>query len=311
MTEAARFLVDEALAALGRVVEAWPWLADVRVPGRGPVLERRMDPREEPRVGEAHRRDRAAALAAARRGLTGAGPHADAARVAPVAARAFVAHELRLLLERLAGEGAVFAVLDPASRRLTARCRWCHGSRVVGMPTGWAWDWPADPPECPLCLGTGEVPAAVRCVACGSVTVCDCDHADAVVSQAAPLLRKQIRAIVDDETAGDALRVVERCDRAARRAAGVAEDRRVIKAPCPACGRHELYAEVSSVDRSAWVVRCGYYGCACAGPACGCGRPVRWPGRRHLWPAREWDGPSGLARLLGVPLPGANVREAS
>lgn len=301
-------LVDEALATLERVREAWPWLAEVRLPGKGSPIERRMDPREEARANEAYRRDRAAALLSAKQGRTGAGPHADAGRVGPIAARAFVAHELRRLTERMltaaAGGPVEFQVMDPASRRRTTRCAWCHGTGWLPPPAGWAWKWPAEPLQCPRCLGHCEAPAHTPCTVCGVLAACECDHADAVVHLALELLGDLIPGTVDNEAAMDALRVLERCDRAARNAASVAEDRRVIKAPCPACGRRELFAEVSSIDRSAWVIRCASYSCACAGAGCSCGRAVRWPGRRHLWPAREWDGPDGLAARLGVDLPG-------
>ncbi len=104
--------------------------------------------------------------------------------------------------------------------------------------------------------------------------------------------------IPDAGLVGDVLKTLDWADHRARAVAGVGEDRRLIKAPCPACGRRgDLVAEVSDPDPGNWVARCDSPLCLCTGGGCGCQRPVRKVGRRHLWPAGEW---AALAELLGV-----------
>ena len=132
---------------------------------------------------------------------------------------------------------------------------------------------------------------------------------DAVTAVALDAVARALPVLTVVDRAADTLRVLERSDEAARRVLGLGEDWRVIKAPCPACGRRDLHAEVSSPRRDEWSVTCRAEMCACEGPGCGCGRPVRYRGRRHRWPVREWW---GLADRIGVdPAELAGLRRAS
>lgn len=77
-------------------------------------------------------------------------------------------------------------------------------------------------------------------------------------------------------------------DQLARNVAGVGQDRRPLKAECPACGRRSLEADVSSQDQAEWTVACRR-DCRCQGVSCGCGLPLRYPRMRHIWPRKRFD----------------------
>lgn len=294
--DAASFLADEAVAALARLRQAWPWLAQARLPGvpsTVALVERHLSPTAEAVEADHVRRDRQAGLLAVRSGVVPTGPIRAPARVGALKARAAIQHDVRRLADRL--QDAVGALNVPARR--AEACPWCRGQGVALRPADWdpAWHWPDRSPTCSMCGGYRQC-----CPTCRGYGPCGCDDTDLVVMAALDVTAAALPHLLHPEQAADACRVLERCDKQARRVLGLAEDRRVIKAPCPACDRRgELVAEVTSQNRDEWSVTCVSQLCTCSGPGCGCGRPVRWRGRRHRWPAREFP---ALAELLGVDL---------
>lgn len=325
-------LIEEALASAARLRVAWPWLAEALIPGTVTVVERTQDPRDVIRDRDEHRRDREAAFAATKAGIVPSGPHPAALRIAPVNARAKISADVRQLAETLwtSARGEVLAVFaDPTTRTTAGRCRRCAGVGWLPDPAPALDVPPADrapeclvcrstgpcpcgtgvgvqPPVCPACESRGNVPTGIACVVCRAVEPCRCDLADAVMTVGLRVILDVLPSVTDADIAAEALRVLDRSDHWARRVAGVGEDRRIIKAPCPACGRRgDFYAEVSDTDRRKWVVRCDWAGCFCLGAGCSCGRPVRYRGRRHLWPAAEWN---ALAEKLGVDLVNIGAR---
>jgi hypothetical protein len=306
---------------LGRLRTAWPWLAEARVPGPDTPTVTPPDRREHiqhVRAEQAAKDRRAkqlalsggtgpdAAVNPAARGIPTVPPgaHPDAARADPIAARAEIADTIARLADRLwvaleAPEGdrsITWPVVGAGRVHTTADCRTCHGTGATPKPRWW-------PPGQPWPPDDGEAPPCRHCRG-GSVRHTHyLDHADILMSVALGLLKDLLPRVNDPDRAADALRALDRCDRTARRAARAGEHRIHIKAPCPACGARDLWAETSSPNREEWTVRCEYLDCSCRGPGCPCNRPVRWRGRRHMWPAEEWDGPRGLAAVIGVGLP--------
>ncbi|WP_038843684.1 hypothetical protein, partial [Salinispora arenicola] len=81
--DAARFLADEATAALVRVRQAWPWLSEARVPGTAGAharVHRYRSPQQHQAEAYHVRRDRAAAFQAVRAGRVPSGPKPAPAR---------------------------------------------------------------------------------------------------------------------------------------------------------------------------------------------------------------------------------------
>lgn len=330
-SEAARFLTAEALAALGRLRTAWPWLAEARIPG--PEAPTVASPNRREVIDrirrEQHVKDRAARLRAlsggagpdvstslATRGVASAplGAHGDAARTAPIAARREVAEMVVRLADRLdqfvhparQPRRIVWPVISDATVYGEGRCRTCSGTGYAAQPHWWptAELWPpARDPEEP---GGSRIPAGtpLPCHACAghgrTHQAVYLDASDVLVAAALRMIAGHLRTLSDVDVAADAARTLGRADRVARTGARAGEHRIHIKAPCPACGARDLWAEVSSPEREEWFVRCESRLCACRGPACACGRPVRYRGRRHHWPSTEW---ASLSRQLGVALP--------
>lgn len=320
----------EALVALGCLRESWPWLADTLTPSHTqPPPGRYLSEQDRHIIGAQIRRDRKAMTAAARDGRWVAGAHADAARVAAVSARQVIAASLKRLCERIHahlhdGEVLVWPFGDPRQRVVWVRCMPCLGTgrvddgddgdaaagpestpeRIGHLRRLHGWASTPEPGRCGRCGGQGSVLAGNPCTVCGVTHSCSCDSDDAFASWSLSILRGDLGHVADPELAADALRVLERADRHARRAAQAGDDnQRRLRAACPACDRRELVAQVGSPKHDEWAVRCMAPLCVCDGPGCGCGRPVRVRGRRHLWPAREWDSESGLSALLGVRVP--------
>lgn len=335
MSELAALLADDARVSLGRVRVAWEWLGDAREPGRpGPPASRPRDLRAAAALAEQYRADRAAAGEATRAGRVISGHHPVPVRLGPVETRAAIAAALTDLAARmwdtLYAGGLVMLVNNPADRAadLTLWCRWCAGTGEAQPPFGWSWEWPRprlippaagigpwyrEPPiPCPRCAGAGRVPVPRSCLVCASVAPCRCDRADVVVALALSTLGGLLD-LADVELASDAevtlLAIAER----AEAAVGAGPDRRRLPdAECPVCGSREMHAEVSSTDRREWAIRCTGPDCRCHGAGCPCG--IGTPRRRdrlHLWPAKTWDGPRGLARRLGVDLPGTQPKGAT
>jgi hypothetical protein len=317
--EQAAVLATEALAALGRLRTVWPWLAQARTPGTPGTLamvERRISEAAEHIEAEQVLRDRRAKLAAlcggsgwdvstrpASRGTPTMPPgtHPGAARIGPIKARVQVARQVGELARYLAAATeprpapAAVPATVPQDRYLP--CPWCAGTGRALKPDGWVWAWPAHPVSCPLCAGWGAV-----CGICRQVGPCQCDTSDEVMAAALRAIGGHLRTVTCPQLAATAAGTLTRADETARRVLGLGpDDHRVIKAPCPACGRRELCAEVSSPNRDEWSAVCRSRLCVCRGPGCGCGLPIRWQGRRHRWLADQmWD----LAERLGVTVPG-------
>jgi hypothetical protein len=288
--DAARFLAAEALAAVGRLRQAWRWLADARYPGTPgayATLERRRTATARAIESREAIRDRAAKQLAIQAGRTPAGHSPGAARIGPLTVRTTVAADLRRLTERLTDTLTQVELPD-------RWCPWCAGTGVAQQPAGWVWPWPTIPVRCSRCLGYG-----IACGTCDAIGLCGCDPADVTVAASLDTITQALPAVTDPTVAADAARTVERCDRACRDVLGLGQDRRVLRTPCPACNYRDMYAEVSSPRRVEWSVVCGAPSCTCSGPGCGCGRPVRYRGRRHRWPWTEWH---DLAGRLGVPV---------
>lgn len=296
-------LATDAVAALGSLRRAWSWLALARlpgVPGTAALVERRMSEAAARAESAAARRDRHAAHAALRAGLTPPGPHAAPARLGPVRTRLYAAARVRAVAGRLGvHEGLVLPgpLSDPAISRDLDPCPWCAGTGLTLRPAGWNWPWPDPAPPCGLCGGRGAYHRLCGATADG----CGCDLADVVVAACLDAISGALAGVDNPAVAGWCASQLRAADTAARRALGLADiDLRIIKAPCPACGRRDLHADVSSPKRFEWSILCRSPLCRCAGAGCGCGRPVRWAGRVHRWPAGEFQ---ALAARLGTSLP--------
>jgi hypothetical protein len=318
--EHAAALVSEALIAIHRLRTAWPWLAELTAPGarterptRPPVEGRRAEIRE----AEWHRDRTAAYLATKARRVPG-GVKPTAAAIGPVQVRASVTDDIARLADRLyrhvAGDTdrLEWPVLDHQTVGVHTVCRVCNGTGEMPKPRWWGdlnGPWPPTGPK-PLSKHAREEaatrPLAPRCTACQDGIVHTTETllaADRLLYTAIGLISSLLQDLDSQDAAADALRTLDRCDRAVREAVGAQEDRRSIPAPCPCCRQRTLYAEVSSPDPEGWVIRCSHPGCKCAGGRCACRRPARFKGRRHMWPAAEWHTPGGLADLLGIDLP--------
>lgn len=302
-------LVEEARVVLALLLEAWPWLSDMAVPGPTTPIPAGYVSEEQRRIeGVQVRKDRAAAFLAVQKGRIPT-PHPDAARPGPVAARSVVVDQVRRLTERLwavhrGGEQLHWPVTDPTGRPLTLGCWYCESAGLTKVVD--EHHQPAEPDvvdgPCPMCKGTATLPNLAPCWVCNRVGPCLCDLADAVMSISEHILGHELRLIRDPDLAADALAVLEKANQTARRAARVDAAEIHLRAACPACDRRELVADVSSPNPANWLIRCRSDLCRCKGPGCRCGRPVRYQGRPHRWPTSEWDGPSGLASRLGVDL---------
>lgn len=315
----ARWLTGEALAALGRLRKAWPWLSQVRVPGRYVPVLRPPDERESTRARarEQWAKDRHAAYEAIKAGRKPTGPHADAARIGPIAARARIAVDVAAAAGRLLehrGVSTRSVVLQPAGYGMSTECRACSGTGQTPPPRWWpaGKDWPARPASWPPDLhGPVHLPPCRHCRGGRVAVAVVFDQADAVVVTGLEIVAALLPEVTDELVAAEVLRTLDRAALLAHRVCGVDEDRRWLDAVCPACTRRNLHVEVGSINRAEWSITCAHPLCRCKGPGCKCGRPrsVAVEGRRHLWPAAEWDGPTGLARRLGVDLPGTQRYE--
>jgi hypothetical protein len=301
-------IADEARVALGRLRAAWSWLAEAVHPGTGtgarPTRHRRqLDDDQQQALDARYRYERRAYLVAVHRGAKPSAPHAIPVNAGAVEARQHVAGDVAALAARMwewvHGLGLVLTVNE---RGRTVPCGWCDGTGHAQQPDDWPEAWPEHPIVCSMCRGRTVMPAGNTCQACTSTTGCHCDRHDVVVA----LSLDTVAGLLDHLGAEPLTITAATLDRAADRAeqaAGAGQDRRRIPGTprCPACGTRELYAEVSSPDPREWAIRCGYTDCLCEGPFCPCrkGTDTR-EGRRHVWPARLWDGPAGLADLLGV-----------
>jgi hypothetical protein len=196
--------------------------------------------------------------------VVSAGPHPDAARVAPIHGRIIVAERVR----RAAIE------LDRAmtGRRLGWRRAPDPRQRPRGTP-------------CPICT-------AVCCTCDG-----DTAHMHYALDAITAHLRRRIPPPLNalDPLHGE----LEAANRDARRIAGVSDVHLVLKAPCPGCDSRDLVADCTSVNQADWSIRCRNRLCVCRGPGCGCGCAVRYPGKAHRWNARDgqWH---DLAARLGI-----------
>lgn len=320
--------VDDARGSLGRVRVAWRWVTEARIPGPpGVPVNRPVNPRRAADQAAAERVARTDQLTAAGwAGLKPGGTHPTPVMLGPVQVRQTIARELSNLAARMRAhadrDGLVLLVRDPADRVPFARCTWCNGAGVVIQPDGWLWLWPPDPIGCPRCRGRGRIPTGDTCQTCGAMGPCVCDRADATVTAALTTVAGLLDT-ANSEAAGDADTTLLELAEIAERCVGCGPDRRRLpEAPeCPVCGSREMYAEVTSEDRREWVIRCTGPDCVCHGPICLCGTCQALPrgrrgacpcgvatprraGRRHVWPSRLWDGPNGLAAILGINLPG-------
>lgn len=293
----------DARGGIGRIRRVWPWLGEARLPGRAGahmLLERRLSATAERIENEQARRDRRAKLIALQTGRTPLAPFAAPVRLGPVGARGRIAGQLRAVGGRL-GARLPGPLRDPAVSGPLRSCPWCVGTGRTQRPAGWAGPWPAQPISCGLCGGYGQL-----CTVCGTAGGCFCDLADVVVDAGLDAIAAALAAVADEATAAHAARALNAVADVACTALGLVEvDLRVIKAPCPACGRRDLWADVASPKEIEWSVSCRARLCRCTGPGCGCGRPTRWAGRAHRWPAEEFP---ALAARLGVDLPPGAAR---
>jgi hypothetical protein len=282
----------DALGGVGRLRRVWPWLGDSRIPGRPAahlMLEQRMSERAERVEAEQVRRDRRAKHEALRNGKMPLVAHRSPVRLGAVRARATIAGQIRSVGGRL-GAQLPARLADPTLRRPSTPCPWCEGDGRAQRPPGWVWAWPAHPPTCALCGGYGAV-----CATCTAAGGCYCDLADVVVDACLDAIAAALRDVTDPAVAQAASGGLNAAADLACATLGLRDvDMRVIKAPCPACKRRDLWADVASPKRDEWSVVCRSELCRCGG------RPVRWPGRRHRWPAAEFG---ALADSLGVSLP--------
>lgn len=277
----------DARGALGRIRAVWPLLGEARWPGRAgahSMLERRLSERAERVEAEQVRRDRRAKHLALRAGKIPLAPYAAPVRLGPVRARARIATGLRIVGAhvgaRLPAPLADPTLPQPACLGCAGTGRACPGCGTV----------------CGMCGGFGR-----RCPVCGTAGGCFCDLADVVVGAGLDALAAALRAARDERVVEQAAAALNSAADLACHTLGIRDiDLRVIKAPCPACGRRDLWADVASPNPDEWSVSCRAALCCCSGPGCGCGRPTRWRGRRHRWPSQEFH---ALAARLGVPLP--------
>jgi hypothetical protein len=310
-------LVGEARTALARLAEAWPWLADMAVPGpQAPTPAAYVTDTQRRIEADQIRKDREAAFIAVQNGKIPT-PHPDAARPGPVAARGTVVDLVRRLTEKLwadhrGGENLAWPVTDPTTRPIMIGCWYCASEghtmivdehRLPGEP-----DFVDGP--CPLCRGQCQLANLTPCWVCRRVGPCRCDLADAVMSIAGDILGHELGLVADPEVASSALAVLEKANDISRRAARVDAAEIHLRAACPACDRRELVADVSALDPSHWLIRCRSDMCRCDGAGCPCGRLVRYRGRPHRWPAEEWGGEQGLAARLGVDLRALRRKQA-
>jgi hypothetical protein len=108
-------------------------------------------------------------------------------------------------------------------------------------------------------------------------------------------LRVTLR-LIDPDLAGAIGVELDRADRQARAACGIAPDRRRFgDVACPACGRRSLVIRTLGTDSAA--VECDRGDCRCRGVDCLCRQPARSRncGARHMWDAAEFG---QLDRLL-------------
>lgn len=312
-------LADQARASIGRVRSAWDWLGEALLPGqRGPHADRPVRPLDDDTRAAraaAHAADRLARHESLRRRITPGKARPAPANLEAITTRSAVVDRLTDLhdyaTKEIAGAATPIRWVDPDTRHalLTLPCTWCSGAGVAQQPDGWSWPWPENPPACPVCWrGRISNPDATPCAACRQRGRCRCDRATLLVTGALDGLADLLDLLdVENLTYVDeTLREV--ADRAARVAGAGRDLRRLPGDPppeCPVCGSRELHAEVASPDRREWSIRCNGPDCECIGFGCPCGMGTnRRDGLRHVWPAKTWDGPGGLADLLGVALPG-------
>ena len=306
-------IAEDARAQLGRLRAAWSWLAEARIPGP-PTLhaDRPQRVRDAAAAAAAYAADRAAAAASIRRRIVPGGPRPVPVRLEPVHARTVISTDVAeltaLAWQTTRGELLKLRLRDPDQRQMTTRCPWCHGTTVIDRPDGWMWWWPSGPVTCHRCHH-GRIPTGETCPGCRRRGPCSCDRPDIMIGTCMTVLG-DLLDVCDIETAAAVETVLYEAATLAERAAGAGTDvRRLPGNPtpeCPVCRSRELIAEVSSPDPREWSIRCTGPDCTCQGShacACGIGQPRR-KGRPHLWPAATWDGPTGLARRLGVTLPG-------
>lgn len=297
----------DAVAGVGRLRRVWPMLGDARLPGRPAphlMLERRMSPEAALIEDQQVRRDRRAKMLALRSGKTPLPSFPAPVRLGPVRTRARIAGQIRAVGGRV--HAALPARLaDPTLTGPQRVCPWCHGAGRAQRPNGWTGVWPGLPPAapalgaapaCSMCGGHGRV-----CSTCNTAGGCWCDLADVVVDACLDAITTALASTADPALAEHAAHALNGAADLACHALGLRDvDMRIIRAPCPACDRRDLWADVASPKPMEWSVVCRADLCRCTGPACGCGRPTRWSGRRHRWPADEFG---ALADRLGVLLP--------
>jgi hypothetical protein len=302
-------LVDDARAALGRFRPAWGWLADAlhpSAPGPRPTRPpRHVDEATAAAQFARYRYERAHHLVGIIRGAKPSAPHNLPVMIGPVDARTRITTTLATLAARTwENHHPDPLALTIHDRPTTKACPWCEGHGHVLQPELWLGYWPEHPITCPLCQGRMVIAARTPCQACAALGPCPCDRADVLVALALQTITG-ILDICNAETAGDIAATIDDCAALAETIAGAGRDRRRLPGTpppeCPVCGTRELTAEVSSPDPREWSVRCEYADCVCEGLACKCGAGTdHRSGRPHTWPARLWDGPIGLAAVLGV-----------
>lgn len=304
----AGYAIAEAVGRLTELREAWPWLTAFREPGTPSYSHERSiaDAAQRARA-EQWRKDRVAAAEAVRSGKVPSAPHAAAASLSAVHARARIAADIAALTAKVlhaCEQPTVRPVIRQGTHVIVGACAECKGTGLTLPPRWWpdGEPWPARPADHPDTEPWIPDPVPCRhCHAGEAVTTVAFDLPDAIMATAVGLLADLLPRVTDPDLAETAKVTLDRANRLARATVGVdTEDLRRLPARCPACGLRELHAEVSSPDEMNWSVRCLNEHCRCVGPDCGCGRAVRWPGRRHRWGVTEWSGPDGLAARLGV-----------
>lgn len=314
---ATRVLVAEARTALAMLLEAWPWLSDMAVPGpQAPTPAMYVSEQQQRIEADQVRKDRAAAFLAVQKGRVPT-PHPDAARPVPVAARGTVVDMVRRLTERLwadhrDGAPLLWPIRDPTTRPPMIGCWYCERAGVTTVVNEHR--QPGEPEfhtgTCPVCRGQAQLANLAPCWVCLRVGPCRCDLADAYMVAVGQILGGELGRIRGEATAAAVLSVLEKANEITRRAARVDAAEIHLRAECPACRRRELVADVSHLDPANWIIRCRSDLCRCNGAGCACGRPVRYKGRPHRWPTSEWDGDHGLASRLGVDLRAVRRRQA-
>ncbi|MEU8023699.1 hypothetical protein AB0B88_15940 [Micromonospora haikouensis] len=314
-------LADDARASIGRLRTAWDWLGEALQPTpQGPRADRPRRPLDDDATTarlRAHLADRRARHESLRRRITPARPRPAPVNLNVVAARARTVDTLTALHHQVTahvhGTPVPVRYVDPADRHaaLTIACGWCAGTGITQRPDDWSddWPWPEIPPTCPAChRGRVGNPHATPCAACTARGPCHCDHTTLHVAATLNGIADRLNHL-DVERLADVDATLRGLADHTERAAGAGRDiRRLPGNPppeCPACGSRELHAEVGSPDRREWSIRCAGPDCECDGLGCPCLMGThRRAGRRHVWPSKTWDGPRGLAVLLGVTLPG-------